>query len=178
MKRAIIVFCTFFLVTGLIGQDKIVHINKTYPDGTPREVIVYTYGDLESDNPFTIIKKIEYDRNGKIKKERRGISKLLLGKWSAEKYNERIWFKTQNELIWVGGEDWNRKSYVESYKVDFNVSPATIDMYKESGERDIKGIIRFIDDNKIEFSFSEGEHEKRPSNFKQGDVSIWNRIIE
>jgi len=50
----------------IFSTNRIVHVNSTYYDGTPKEIIIYEYSSLFTDNPLKIIDKLQFDRNGKL----------------------------------------------------------------------------------------------------------------
>ena len=89
MKKTLLII---FLLTFLFGQEEIMHISKTYQDGTPKEVIVYRLlgDDLQSDNPFEILKKISYDSKGNwVRPKLTGAAKkaelMIIGNWLLDK---------------------------------------------------------------------------------------------
>ena len=59
-------FLLLLYITLCFPQNTIVDIFSTYYDGTPKEVIIYEYSYLYTDNPFKIIEKLSFDRNGNI----------------------------------------------------------------------------------------------------------------
>jgi|TARA_B100000959_G_scaffold260949_1_gene297996 hypothetical protein len=86
-------FVIIFIVSFLFGQEKeITHINKTHSDGTPKEVIVYkrVNDDLQSNNPFEIVKKVSYDSKGNwLRPKLQGAAKkaelMIIGNWKEGK---------------------------------------------------------------------------------------------
>ena len=60
------VFSFIFVLSIIFCQEKLVHINKTYPDGKPKEILIYKQinDELKSTKPLLLIEKINYDRNG------------------------------------------------------------------------------------------------------------------
>lgn len=84
-------FLIIFIVSFLFSQEEIIHISKTHPDGTPKEVIIYEIvnDDLKTDSPFQIINKIKYDSKGKyITPKLKGAAKMaerwIVGKWATQ----------------------------------------------------------------------------------------------
>ena len=61
--KYLIIFSLFALP---YSQNIVVHINSTYYNGTPKEVIIYEYSNLYMDNPYKIIDKLNFDRKGNI----------------------------------------------------------------------------------------------------------------
>ena len=57
---------TLFFISSIFANNRIVHVNSTYYDGTPKEIIIYEYSSLYTDNPLKIIDKLHFDRNGNI----------------------------------------------------------------------------------------------------------------
>ena len=55
-----------FLVSLIFSEDRIIHVNSTYYDGTPKEIIIYEYSSLYTNNPLKIIDKLNFDKNGNI----------------------------------------------------------------------------------------------------------------
>ena len=46
--------------------NRISHVNSTYYDGTPKQVIIYEYTSLYKNNPLTIVDILNFDKNGNI----------------------------------------------------------------------------------------------------------------
>ena len=63
MNRKNLILLTIRL---LISENTLVHINSTYFDGQPKEVIIYEYEDIYKDNSIKIIDKLHFDRQGKL----------------------------------------------------------------------------------------------------------------
>ena len=55
----------FFLCL-IFSDNRIIHVNSTYYDGTPKEIIIYEYSTLYTNNPLKIIDKLNFDKNGNI----------------------------------------------------------------------------------------------------------------
>ena len=55
----------FFLCL-IFPDNRIIHVNSTYYDGTPKEIIIYEYSNLYTNNPLKIIDKLNFDKNGNI----------------------------------------------------------------------------------------------------------------
>ena len=55
-----------FFISLLLSNNRIVHVNSTYYDGTPKEIIIYEYSTLYTNNPLKIIDKLHFSRNGNI----------------------------------------------------------------------------------------------------------------
>ena len=80
-----------FLLSILFCQEEIVHISKIYPDGKPKEILIYERknDDLKSMNSLILIEKINYDRNGnyikpKVSGLERKVKQMVVGKWGRE----------------------------------------------------------------------------------------------
>ena len=71
MKKTLVIVSFVFSIC--FGQDEVIHISKTYPDGTPKEVIKYMImnSDLRTNQPFYLVEKISYDREGNVVEEKR-----------------------------------------------------------------------------------------------------------
>ena len=53
------------LVIGFIfPKETIVHINSTYFDGTPKQIIIYEYSTLYTNNPLKVIDTLNFDKEG------------------------------------------------------------------------------------------------------------------
>ena len=81
----------FFLLSILFCQEEIVHISKIYPDGKPKEILIYERknDDLKSMNSLILIEKINYDRNGnyikpKVSGLERKVKQMVVGKWGRD----------------------------------------------------------------------------------------------
>ena len=89
LRRTLILI---LFISILLGQENIIHITKTYPNGTPKEVTVYELNNnLKSDNPFRIAEKIKYDSKGryiqpiiKLSKQAKNAQRWIIGKWATE----------------------------------------------------------------------------------------------
>ena len=55
-----------FFLSLIFPDNRIVHVNSTYYDGTPKEIIIYEYSSLYTNNPLKIIDKLNFDNNGNI----------------------------------------------------------------------------------------------------------------
>ena len=55
-----------FILSLCLGSNRIVHINSTYYDGTPKQIIIYEYSSLYKNNPLNVIDVINFDKNGNI----------------------------------------------------------------------------------------------------------------
>tara|TARA_Y100000994_G_scaffold78807_1_gene65025 strand:- start:1 stop:510 length:510 start_codon:yes stop_codon:yes gene_type:complete len=64
MTRFSIIIVLF--ISLLFSNNRIIHINSTYYDGTPKEIIIYEYSSLYKNNPLKIIDKLNFDRKGNI----------------------------------------------------------------------------------------------------------------
>ena len=89
MKRTLVI--VLFVIGMCFGQDEVIHISKTYPDGTPKEVILYERlnDDLRSDNPFRILDKWSYDSKGKYIRQRltgdaKKAERIIIGNWVSQ----------------------------------------------------------------------------------------------
>ena len=54
------VFSFIFVLSIIFCQEKLVHINKTYPDGKPKEILIYKQinDELKSTKPLLLIEKM------------------------------------------------------------------------------------------------------------------------
>jgi hypothetical protein len=77
MKKKLAI--AIFVLSVCFGQDEVIHISKTYPDGTPKEVIKYMImnTDLKTNQPFYMVEKILYDKKGNLV-ERKNSKKIDL----------------------------------------------------------------------------------------------------
>ena len=67
MKQFTLQLLIVLFSTALIfSENRIVHINSTYYDGTPKEIIIYEYSSLYKNNPLKIIDKLNFDKSGNI----------------------------------------------------------------------------------------------------------------
>ena len=55
-----------FLISLIFSDNRIIHVNSTYYDGTPKEIIIYEYSTLYTNNPLKIIDKLHFDKKGNI----------------------------------------------------------------------------------------------------------------
>ena len=88
-------FVIILIVSFLFGQEEIIHISKTYPNGTPKEVTVYKRlnDELQSNNPFEIAGKFSYDSKGNwLRPKLTGTAKktelIIIGSWSLDKNDD------------------------------------------------------------------------------------------
>ena len=153
-----ICYANLFLLSFLIGQDTLTHIIKTYPDGTPKEVIIYERAndDLKSDNPFKILDKMSYDSKGsfirpKLTGEAKKVERMIIGSWevdderdiyvtfkrngTAEKYIDGE-MNEDERLVWFISQDGD--------DIIINIKDNDVDV--ESYE---KSIIVFINNNQF-----------------------------
>ena len=103
------VFSSIFVLSIIFCQEKLVHINKTYPDGNPKEILIYKQinDELKSTKPLLLIEKINYDRNGNyIKPKPTGLTKkakqIILGKWARdgkELQGDYVEFKRDGKIL-------------------------------------------------------------------------------
>ena len=146
-KKSCIVI--IFIMSFLFGQEEeIIHINKTHSDGTPKEVIVYkrVNDDLQSNNPFEIVKKVSYDSKGNwLRPKLQGAAKkaklMIIGSWLIDKkgdeyikfnkdgtlevYNDNnlgdtgVWFLSQiDDIIYINlREGQNNPDETETLKI-------------------------------------------------------------
>ncbi|MDP7653291.1 MAG: hypothetical protein QF757_01240 [Candidatus Marinimicrobia bacterium] len=151
-----ICYANLFLLSFLIGQDTLTHIIKTYPDGTPKEVIIYERAndDLKSDNPFKVLDKMSYDSKGsfirpKLTGEAKKVERMIIGSWEID--DERdiyLTFKRNGTAeIYIDGEmdEDERLVWFISQDGDDIIFNA-----KESHEKSYqKSIIVFINNNQF-----------------------------
>ena len=50
----------FFLCL-IFPDNRIIHVNSTYYDGTPKEIIIYEYSSLYTNNPLKIVDKLNFE---------------------------------------------------------------------------------------------------------------------
>ena len=151
-----ICYANLFLLSFLIGQDTLTHIIKTYPDGTPKEVIIYerANNDLKSDNPFKILDKMSYDSKGsfirpKLTGEAKKVERMIIGSWEGD--DERdiyvTFMRNGASEVYIDGE------MDEDERIVWFISQDGDDIifnYKESHEKSYqKSIIVFINNNQF-----------------------------
>ena len=151
-----ICYANLFLLSFLIGQDILTHIIKTYPDGTPKEVIIYERAndDLKSDNPFKILDKMSYDSKGsfirpKLTGEAKKVERMIIGSWEGD--DERdiyvTFMRNGASEVYIDGE------MDEDERIVWFISQDGDDIifnYKESHEKSYqKSIIVFINNNQF-----------------------------
>tara|TARA_Y100001935_G_C17177028_1_gene443136 strand:- start:59 stop:556 length:498 start_codon:yes stop_codon:yes gene_type:complete len=56
----------FIFISFLFSQNTIVHINSTYFDGTPKEIIIYEYSNLYKNKPLKILDTLIFDKDGNL----------------------------------------------------------------------------------------------------------------
>ena len=151
-----ICYANLFLLSFLIGQDTLTHIIKTYPDGTPKEVIIYERAndDLKSDNPFKVLDKMSYDSKGsfirpKLTGEAKKVERMIIGSWEID--DERdiyLTFKRNGTAeIYIDGEMDEDERLVWFISQDGDdIIFAINDVDGESYE---KSIIVFINNNQF-----------------------------
>ena len=47
-------------------KETVVHINSTYFDGTPKQIIIYEYSTLYTNNPLKVIDTLNFDKDGNL----------------------------------------------------------------------------------------------------------------
>jgi len=57
---------TVLLITFVFSKETIVHINSTYFDGTPKQIIIYEYSTLYTNSPLKVIDTLNFDKNGNL----------------------------------------------------------------------------------------------------------------
>ena len=50
----------------IFPKETIVHINSTYFDGTPKQIIIYEYSTLYINNPLKVIDTLNFDKDGNL----------------------------------------------------------------------------------------------------------------
>ncbi len=147
-----ICYANLFLLSFLIGQDTLTHIIKTYPDGTPKEVIIYERAndDLKSDNPFKVLDKMSYDSKGsfirpKLTGEAKKVERMIIGSWEID--DERdiyLTFKRNGTAeIYIDGE------MDEDERLVWFISQDGDDIIFNAKESHEKSIIVFINNNQF-----------------------------
>ena len=61
-KYIIIALFLSFIFT----KETVVHINSTYFDGTPKQIIIYEYSTLYTNNPLKVIDTLNFDKDGNL----------------------------------------------------------------------------------------------------------------
>ena len=56
----------YIFISSLFPQNTIVHINSTYFDGTPKEIIIYEYSNLYKNKPLKILDTLSFDKDGNL----------------------------------------------------------------------------------------------------------------
>ena len=56
----------YIFISSLFPQNTIVHINSTYFDGTPTEIIIYEYSNLYKNKPLKILDTLRFDKDGNL----------------------------------------------------------------------------------------------------------------
>ncbi len=56
----------YIFISFLFSQNTIVHINSTYFDGTPKEIIIYEYSNLYKNKPLKILDTLSFDKDGNL----------------------------------------------------------------------------------------------------------------
>tara|TARA_B100001989_G_scaffold251911_2_gene232348 strand:- start:1216 stop:1713 length:498 start_codon:yes stop_codon:yes gene_type:complete len=56
----------YIFISFLFSQNTIVHINSTYFDGTPKEIIIYEYSNLYKNKPLKILDTLSFDKYGNL----------------------------------------------------------------------------------------------------------------
>ena len=56
----------YIFISSLFPQNTIVHINSTYFDGTPKEIIIYEYSNLYKNKPLKILDTLRFDKDGNL----------------------------------------------------------------------------------------------------------------
>ena len=64
MKYKILISAIFF--TFILSNETLVHISSTYFDGTPKQIIIYEYSTLYSNNPLRIVDTLNFDKDGNL----------------------------------------------------------------------------------------------------------------
>ena len=64
MKYKILI--SAILLSTLLSNETVVHVNSTYFDGTPKQIIIYEYSTLYSNNPLKVIDTLNFDKNGNL----------------------------------------------------------------------------------------------------------------
>mgnify|MGYP001393823457 CR=1 FL=1 len=54
------------LVSFVFSKETVVHINSTYFDGTPKQIIIYEYSTLYTNNPLKVIDTLNFDKDGNL----------------------------------------------------------------------------------------------------------------
>lgn len=104
-------FIPLFIINFIFCQDEIIHISKIYPNGTPKEVMIYkrVNDDLKSNNPFEIVEKVIYDSNGNYVRPlltgaARQAEMWFIGKWENEEESGLVTNKRDGSYIFQRSE--------------------------------------------------------------------------
>ena len=60
------IFTIMVFVSMIFPNETIIHINSTYFDGTPKQILIYEYSTLYSNNPLKLIDTLNFDKDGKL----------------------------------------------------------------------------------------------------------------
>ena len=145
-------FVLTFLSSVIFCQEPLIHINKTFPNGKPKEILIYERknDNLKSTNPLVLIEKITYDRNGNyIKPKATGLTRkakqMIIGSWARD-----------NKEVEGGYVEFKRGGKLIIYN-DFEVDESESGFWDMKLEDD-KSIFIFWNEKKsskeeVEFSF-------------------------
>jgi len=99
--------------------------------------------------------------------------KKLLGKWYTEEAGGAgIWFKENNGVVAVKGNDWTSENCLSQYWVNFSQEPGRIDL---KGIYNLSGYVQFQDDDTLKLSLEENH---RPPSFDKGKIAVFKRVGE
>ena len=129
-----------FIIAFALSDNTLIHINSTYFDGKPKEVIIYGYDDIYKDNSIKIIDKLHFDRKGKLIFN---YSEYFSGQW---KSNNLTYIKfSDNQVNFIdridgcsncysSSSNWNISFIGDQLIVDTKIDPQMITKDNESEE--------------------------------------------
>ena len=54
------------LLSLVFSKETVVHINSTYFDGTPKQIIIYEYSTLYTNSPLKVVDTLNFDKDGNL----------------------------------------------------------------------------------------------------------------
>ena len=152
-------FVIILIVSFLVGQEKLIHINKTHRDGIPKEVIIYKRVDdnLKTNNPFTIIEKISYDSEGNyVKPKLKGATKKIVGQWMNDEKQFGFLITADGIIKEMERGEVGRKE--GTWKL--NDKKPYVFKILEDDKAVVEFDITFVTDNEVEFAFKGKNNDK------------------
>ena len=185
-------FIYIFSIVIVFCNDEIIHINKVYPDGSPREIIIYWQAkpDLKSDGPLQVVDRIMYDSKGNyirppLSRRAKDLKKSLIGRWEdisanqGEKYTIQI--KRDESFILYENADNNivdrGKVFIEE---DIASGQIFITRELEGSNRTVKGLIIFNNKNEFEVFYYDSAvdtAEDWPYDSIEGSIDTSNMVF-